>query len=505
VRGSKDHYNSVGQIFGELLRDAKHSEHVDQPRPPQIIKSFGAVSPQILRDRHYRLVNGVSEAVQVKGGSTYARGLRTDAKTLYTEIHSHPMSVAEFDKADKPTRDGIRNWAALAIKNFKARMPEGIAFCAAFHFDETYVHFHINALNTADPKLNANKLHAGKIAAAKWREENGISETIASLPRPNLTPLPLKPKKPNPSKNRDTQKKNDAKLKAALTEWGRNCDTVSATNETLLAQWEKENSRHLQDARKKRVVPVGDKAAFDAAMVTFQDRYFEAVGKPSGLLRHGPKAERLSTQTYAARKREATLQAEERRSATATTKGIAEREESLTNKTEEAEHRSQAVAKMEALVRAREEAVVAGQNALIDHEKARAQELERKHQALHKAQLFADQEIRARAAALQEQEWALKSRERQVSAREQEVGEAVTALGDIMNQMENGEVRVKGGSLRGARWPKFIRKIMETTKLQRSPVQGLVIQFIQLLSRGAEMMGGERSPEPGEDHDRPGF
>lgn len=68
------------------------------------------------------------------------------------------------------------------------------------HLDEGYVHFHILAINTNDPKLDANKLHVGKAFAA---------ETCGELKK-----RPKKPKQPRPSKNQETKRKNAIKREA---------------------------------------------------------------------------------------------------------------------------------------------------------------------------------------------------------------------------------------------------------------------------------------------------
>ncbi len=108
VRGAPNQYNSVAQIFGELLRHGVHSQHVAEPDAPRIISGFGAITPEDLRDLHDRLVAESKEMVQAKGGGTYARKLRPDAKTLYTEIHSHPMTVAEFKSLVPKGKASIR-------------------------------------------------------------------------------------------------------------------------------------------------------------------------------------------------------------------------------------------------------------------------------------------------------------------------------------------------------------------------------------------------------------
>jgi hypothetical protein len=195
----------------------------------------------------------------------------------------------------------VEEWCKHALSDFKDRMPQGIDWSAVMHLDEGFVHFHILAINTNDPKLDANKLHAGKVAAAKLRSELEEPTAIEALPKPNIEKRPNKPKQPRPSKNRETQKKNKAKREVQLSAWEEACNAVEARNKATLAAWEDENAEHLKIARKARGA-IPEKDAYTAAMKGMQDRYYEQVGKPSGLLRDGPRAERLSTKQYAAKK-----------------------------------------------------------------------------------------------------------------------------------------------------------------------------------------------------------
>lgn len=143
--------------------------------------------------------------MKLKDGKTYERRLKSDADTIYTEIHSHPMTVKEFhNDADGIKGREMREWVQRALKDFKRRMPEGIDYTAVMHIDEANIHFHIIAINTPDPKLDANKLHAGKAAAAKVRASAEATTPTAPLPKPVLEPVPNKPKQPKPSKNRAT-------------------------------------------------------------------------------------------------------------------------------------------------------------------------------------------------------------------------------------------------------------------------------------------------------------
>ncbi|MDO6588640.1 hypothetical protein DS901_15425 [Loktanella sp. D2R18] len=166
---------------------------------------------------------------------------------------------------------------------------------------EGFVHFHILAINTSDPKLDANKLHAGKMAAAKLREELDTPTAVSSVPKPILEKRPNKPKQPRPSKNRETQKKNKIKREAQLAAWELQCREVVSRNAVLTEEWEAENGEHLQVARKARG-PIPEKQAYTTALKQLQDRYHEKVGKPCGLLRDGPRKQRLSTQQYKAQK-----------------------------------------------------------------------------------------------------------------------------------------------------------------------------------------------------------
>lgn len=56
------------------------------------------------------------------------------------------------------------DWGVRVLADFEARMPKGIDYTSVLQLDEGHVHIHILAMNTPDPKLDANKLHAGKVA-----------------------------------------------------------------------------------------------------------------------------------------------------------------------------------------------------------------------------------------------------------------------------------------------------------------------------------------------------
>lgn len=302
VKGTTDHYNSAAQVMGEAMREPNYSKHVEAPG--KVWHLAGTLSVRELQRKRALILSNLKETVSRKNGTTYERRLRNDAATLYTEIHSHPLPANDYLNAPHRHHPDIGKWSDLALTNFKSRMPAGIDWSAVMHLDESHVHFHILAINTTDPKLDANKLHAGKMAAARLRVELDAPTAITSLPRPELQKRPKKPKQPRPSKNRDTQRKNSIKRTAQLAAWKSECIEIEQSNAEKMKKWEERNKGHLQAARLTRGA-IPEKQAFTDAMKNLQDSYYEAVGKPCGLLRDGPRNTRLSTVEYDQRKQSA--------------------------------------------------------------------------------------------------------------------------------------------------------------------------------------------------------
>jgi hypothetical protein len=324
------------------------------------------------------------------------------------------------------------------------------------HLAEAQVHFHILGVNLADPKMSANNLHAGKIAAEKWRQENGSSTTLEALPRPLLASRPNKPRKPRPSKNRTTQAKRDAAHAVAVSAWEADCAEVEIANATAVAEWEVENAVHLQAGRKARKAKVEEVDAYQSAMVAFQDRYFEAVGKPCGLLRNGPGTERLSTKQYAARKTRAREMADQ----DAAQRAMAERN------AEEAKRLKDSVDRLNA-----------------------------DRQALEAAQDAHEKRVMA-------QEDELRTREQKVEAMEQEMAHGIEAIGDLVVQAETGEFSIENGKTSLARMPKFIERLFGTEEEKRSPVQSLFAKVVGLLHRVVSARVAEDPSERGENEIR---
>ncbi|WGT51428.1 hypothetical protein [Thioclava nitratireducens] len=281
------------------MRVPRYSRHVAEPKAP--IKLDGTTTLKKLEALWAKKVETIRETVQSATGKSYERRLRRDAATLYSEIHSHPLSVETLTHDGGRHAPEVKTWVQRVLAHFKSRMPQGVEWAAVLHLDEAHVHLHILAVNVEDPKLDANKLHAGKRAAAAVRASCETPSAICSLPRPLPKPLPPRPRKRALGTRPETIARNKVHNAARLAAWRSASRKVRAENAAALAEWKEENRTHLKAARKLRG-EVPEMAAYRAAMQQFQDDYYTAVGAPCGLLRDGPRKARLSTKQHAARK-----------------------------------------------------------------------------------------------------------------------------------------------------------------------------------------------------------
>ncbi|OOY18301.1 hypothetical protein [Thioclava sp. DLFJ4-1] len=299
VKGAPEQVNTAEQVFGEAMRVPRYSRHVAEPKTP--IKLDGTTTLKKLEALWAKKVETIRETVKSAKGTSYQRRLRRDAATLYAEIHSHPLSVETLTHDGGRHAPEIKTWVQRVLAHFKIRMPQGVEWAAVLHLDEAHVHLHILAINVDDPKLDANKLHAGKRAATEVRASCETPSAICSLPRPIPKPLPPRPRKRALGKRPETIARNKAHNAARLEAWRTDCRAARAENAKVLASWKEENRTHLKAARKLRG-EVPEMVAYRAAMRQFQDDYHRAVGEHCGLLRDGPRKARLTTKQHAARK-----------------------------------------------------------------------------------------------------------------------------------------------------------------------------------------------------------
>lgn len=476
MRGTTDHYNTAQQVEEEVRRTAAYSEHVDEPLPPRQL--FGTLAVDDLIAMRRKRVAEIRDEVTAKNGTTYTRGLRKDADTLYTEIHSHPVLSRDYIDNPDGYQKEVSRWLKHLARDFVSRMPEGVEFTALMHLDEAHLHVHILAINAADPKLDANKLHAGKRAAAAHREANG-SDAIVPLPKPELIARPNKPKQPRPSKNRATQKKNDARHTEAVATWEADCAPIDAENARRMEVWKAENDAHLASGRNARGTS-GPIKAYNAAMRQVQDDYYEAVGKPCGLLRHGPRQARKPTKEYKADQEQARHMADEIERMNLQRQEQEARDADLT-----AREAQQAIA----------ETALAEQRAAHEVDvAAKAKALEDQRAKLARAESEAQSALAAQAKEHRE-------KENELREREVELTEAMVAMGQVLDAVESGEAEVVGGKLRMSKWPKFLQRMVAPAveDAPSAPVMTLVRRFLQLVVRGREVAQGADGPSVQDD------
>ncbi len=487
VKGAPDQFNSAEQVLGEAAREGHFSQHVENPQEAIQLMYAGSISLADLWEKRAALLAGIRETVTSANGKTYTRRLRADAATLYTEIHSHPMTRQEM-RADPDNKYQIAHWAARIVRDFTARMPDGIDWTVVLHPDESHVHIHILAINTPDPKLDANKLHVGKCAAARWRDCND-SDVIAPLPKPELIPRPLKPRKERPSKNRQTQAKRDARHAEAVVAWEESCLPIDAENTDRISQWETANTEHIKAARQLRGKS-GVQRAFNDEMKAFQDRYYEAVGKYCSLLRVGPHLARKSTKAYAADKAQAKHIAETLAESERTKEQLLEQRKGLERQQAELSqiHHQQKI-RQESL-QAREERLIADQTELARREdmirkkvKVARQDVERERSEIAAAQHEKEQQLAGQAAALKKKEHELVQTAIALKNQRKEFDDAVEAMDEVLTAVESGETTVDGGKLNFQRMPAFLHGMRNIAPEQRSPIQKLVGRFINVINR----------------------
>lgn len=430
-RGS-DHFNSAEQVFAEAAREARYSAHVPSPRPAQRIA--GTRSVEELRAL-WRSLTANTKVMQPSGkgdNELHSQRLRSNANTLYTEVHSHPARVEDIWGGKSPeTEQEVKAWAGRVLTHFKQRMPAGIEYVVVLHTDEKHVHLHILALNVEDPKIDANKLHVGKLAADLVRKGPEATTPTPGLPRPDLKKRPKKPKKFKPSKNRKTQAKNDIAYQEKIAAWEAECAACEARNDALLADWRERNKAHLQEHRRTQDRPAENKA-YTAALRTFQDDYHTHVGAPCGLLRDGPRKARKTTKQHTAEKE--------------TAKRLAKVVQSQTN-IRDANVRF-------AQQNAATEAANAEMRAALDAKERELAAVEAKLAAERKA-LSHQTDVLIRKTKLHEA--TVSAREEAVKAKEQDLQNAFGGLNAIMTGLEDGSVTVTDNKIKGRGLGRYLR------------------------------------------------
>ncbi|MBY0134774.1 hypothetical protein [Paracoccus yeei] len=125
VKGAPDQFNSIDQVLGEAARDGHFSQHAASPKEPQQALYPGMLTLSDFRDKHTKLLASIRETVTAANGQTYTRKLRDDAATLYTEVHSHPLTPEELE-ADPENKRIMADWMSRIVIDFQKRMPKAL-------------------------------------------------------------------------------------------------------------------------------------------------------------------------------------------------------------------------------------------------------------------------------------------------------------------------------------------------------------------------------------------
>lgn len=166
-----------------------------------------------------------------------------------------------------------------------------------------------------------------------------------------------------------------------------------------------------------------------------------------------------------------------------------------------AQAQNAAVAAREDSIEEREGALRQRVEALVEQEavvEAGMMTLEAERRELDGERHAFDQDIANRMAALE-------ARERALATSETEVSDAVAAIGDVVEQLEQGEISIHQGKLHLGRMPAMVQRIRGVAPADRSPVQRLVVRFVDVLRKMLSSVSGGPDARPTRTDDRPGM
>jgi hypothetical protein len=154
----------VGDIAREAGRDPSHIPHVLNPQPPVQIAGNFPVSD--LENELEKFLESKSITVNLKGGKTAQRKVKSDAHVLAASVYSWPEHIDEFspEKAQAFFDDCLK---------FHAEKIGEVA-CAVVHFDEAFPHVHVYTF-----AANAREIHPG------WKAKNDALKAGESGPEAN--------------------------------------------------------------------------------------------------------------------------------------------------------------------------------------------------------------------------------------------------------------------------------------------------------------------------------
>lgn len=140
---------SVAEIIAEVLRDAGHCPHVENPLPPTF---------------HYgdeAAMRGIPDRIEANCAEWKRQGnktVRKDTQVLHTVIVSYERGVG--------TDDDYREWERRNIQEAKRKFGDRLVAVLGHPDDEEHPHLHIYVLPLFGENPNVKTLHAGHAAVA---------------------------------------------------------------------------------------------------------------------------------------------------------------------------------------------------------------------------------------------------------------------------------------------------------------------------------------------------
>lgn len=145
---------SVQQILDEASREPEFSQHVENPKPPNLV--YG-IPPQQVREKHDEIVAAGFVDVTLADGTVTRRGIRKDRHTVLTAVASYPLLTSQVADGSAD-REAYERWIELNVHWLKEMFGDRLVSVIE-HVDEEHPHIHAFILPLADPSCSARHLN----------------------------------------------------------------------------------------------------------------------------------------------------------------------------------------------------------------------------------------------------------------------------------------------------------------------------------------------------------
>lgn len=158
---------SVGQVLAEAARAPEFSQHIETPKPPNLV--FG-ITPEEVHHKHDELISNGHVDVVKSDGTSAQRGIRKDRHTLLTAVASYPLLSAQVLEGSKD-RQAYQDWVELNLRWLQEMFGDRLVSVVE-HMDEEHPHLHAFILPIGDTSCSARQLNPA------WAEKEE-AETLA--------------------------------------------------------------------------------------------------------------------------------------------------------------------------------------------------------------------------------------------------------------------------------------------------------------------------------------